>query len=124
MIPILEEVHGCPTTDTACWQKRYLKSDSILAMKKFSKTGDFISSMHDLTSAFDTVKFCVLLEQLSHTGAKEKYWRLIKDWYKNLHTLVHLGATCLNHFLLGEGFAKDQFCPLLFNLMISGSFAG
>ena len=34
------------------------------------------SCFYDFASAFDTVEFCVLLEQLSHAGVKGKCWML------------------------------------------------
>ena len=94
MSPILEDA-GVPQLTQTAYRKKISCSDSIFAghevISRFAKEGDHVySCFYDLSNAFDTVEFCVLLEQLSHAGVKGKCWRLIKDWYKNLHTQVRL----------------------------------
>ena len=42
------------------------------------------SCFYDLASAFDTVEFCVLLENLFHAGIRGKCWRLLRAWYHRL----------------------------------------
>ena len=62
------------------------------AITKFTGEGDNVySCFYDLASAFDTVEFCILLEQLFHACVKGKCWRLMWQWYCNPTSQVKLG---------------------------------
>ena len=79
------------------------------AISRFTAEGDFVySCFHDLASAFDTVEFCMLLEQLSHAGVKGKCWRLIKDWHKNLTTQVRLDNHLSSAFPIQRGICQGS----------------
>ena len=128
MTPILEDA-GVPQLTQTAYRKNVSCSDSIFAghevISKFAKEGDHVySCFYDLTSALDTVEFCVLLEQLSHAGVKGKCWRLIKDWYKNLHTQVRLGNHLSKSFPCWER-EWPRISPIPCSLQPGdGSFAG
>ena len=64
------ETTGIPqATQTAYVQILFFASTE--ALPKFKSQGDnAYSCFYDLTSAFDTVEFCVLLQNLFHAGVK------------------------------------------------------
>ena len=73
----------------------------------------------DLASAFDTVEFCVLLEQLFNAGIKGKCWRLIHDWYCNVTSRVKLGYSLSVPFNIERGIHQGSvLSPTLFNLVM------
>ena len=77
------------------------------------------SCLYDLASAFDTVEFCVLLEELFHTGIKGKCWRLIQQWYHNPMSQVRLGNLPSKPFNINCGIRQGSVLSLtLFNLYI------
>ena len=77
------------------------------------------SCFNDLTSAFDTLEFCVLLEQLFHAGIKGKRWRMIKDWYKDLFTHVRIESQLSKPFPMERGIGQGSvLSPVLFNLVM------
>ena len=79
---------------------------------KFTLEGGLVFCFYDLTSASNTVEFCVLLKQLFHAGIKGKCWRMIKDWYKDLFTYVLIGSQ------LSKPFPVESEIPVLFNLVL------
>ena len=99
-------------------------SDSIFASQevnhKFIDEGDSVyTCYYDLEKAFDTVEFCVLLEQLAHVGIRGKCWRLIKNWHKDLHAQVKVGNLLSCHFPIGRGIHQGSvMSPSLFNLVM------
>ena len=64
------------------------------------------SSFYDLDSAFDTVEFCVLLEELFHAGMKGKYWRLIQQWYCDLMSQAKLDNLLSKPFNISRGICQ------------------
>ena len=74
---------------------------------------------YDLEKAFDTVEFCVLLEQLAHVGIRGKCWRLIKNWHEDLHAQVKVGNFLSCHLPIGRGIRQGSvMSPSLFNLVM------
>ena len=65
------------------------------------------SCFYDLIdSAFDTVEFCVLLEELFHAGVKGKYWRLIQQWYCDLMSQAKLDNLLSKPFNISRGICQ------------------
>ena len=99
-------------------------SDSVFAgveaSAKFLANGDNVySCFYDLASVFDTVEFCVLLENLFHAGVRGKCWRLLRDWYHNLTSQVRLGNHMSDPFTISRGIRQGSvLSPLLFNLVM------
>ena len=49
------------------------------AVRFFTADGDHVySSFYDFQCAFDTIKYCILLEELFNASLKGKLWRIIK----------------------------------------------
>ena len=123
LIPLFDET-GIPQITQTAYRKGVACSDSIFAghevISKFTLEGDLVySCFYDLTSAFDTVEFSVLLEQLSHAGIKGKCWRIIKDWYKDLLTYVRIGSQLSKPFPIERGIRQGSvLSPVLFNLVM------
>ena len=98
--------------------------DSIFASQevnhKFVNEGDSVyTCYYDLEKAFDTVEFCVLLEQLAHVGIRGKCWRLIKNWHEDLHAQVKVGNLLSCHLPIGRGIRQGSvMSPSLFNLVM------
>ena len=100
--------------------------DSIFAgleaERKFVDEVDTVyTSFFDLDSAFDTVKFCVLLCELFNAGVKGKCWRLIQNWHSNITSKVKLGKPLSQSFSISisKGIRKGSvLSPTLFNLSV------
>lgn len=109
---------GIPQLTQTAYRKNVGCSDSIFASQevthKFTSEGDSVyTCYYDLEKAFDTVEFCVLLEQLANAGIREKSWRLIKNWHENLHALVKVGNLFSRHFPTSRGIRQGsciQWC--------------
>ena len=123
MNPIFDEA-GVPQQTQTAYRKGVGCIDSIFAGKesisRLTAEGDCVySCFYDLASAFDTIEFCVLLEQLSHAGVKGKCWRLIKDWHKNLSAQVRLDNHLSRAFQIQRGIRQESvLSPALFNLVM------
>ena len=94
MSVILDESEVPQLTQTA-YRRNVGCRDSIFASQevnhKFINEGDSVyTCYYDLEKAFDTVEFCVLLEQLVHVGIRGKCWRLIKNWHEDFATEVRI----------------------------------
>ena len=86
-IPFLEDSSHPQLTQSA-YRKNVSCVDSIFASQEavrfFTAEGDHVySSFYDLQCAFDTVEYCILLEELFNAGVKGKFWRILKHWYTN-----------------------------------------
>ena len=82
LAPTFENV-GFPSLTQTAYRKQVSSNDSVFtgqeSISKFTSEGDLVySCFYDLSSAFDTVEFCILLEHLFYAGVKGKCWRLIK----------------------------------------------
>ena len=115
---------GIPQPTQTAYREGVSCSDSIFAgleaSKRFVSNGDNVySCFYDLASAFDTVEFCVLLDNLFHAGIKGKCWRLLRAWYHNLTSQVRLGCHMSKPFVISRGIRQGSvLSPLLFNLVM------
>ena len=122
--PILED-SGIPQITQTAYRKGVSCQNSISAsheaIEKFTSDGDTVyTCFHDLASAFDTVEFSVLLEELFNAGICGKSWGLIKNWYCGLVSQVRLGNHLSNPFNITRGIRQGSvLSPLLFNLIIA-----
>ena len=65
------------------------------------------SCFYDLIDrAFDTVEFCVLLEELFHAGVKGKYWRFTQQWYCDLMSQAKLDNLLSKPFNISRGICQ------------------
>ena len=89
-------------------------------MRFFTYEGDHVSSsLYDLQCAFETVEYCILLEELFNAGLKGKLWRIIKHWYTNPTSCVRVCNETSAHFSIGRGVRQGSVLSLtLFNLVL------
>ena len=89
-------------------------------MRFFTAEGDHVySSFYDLQCAFDTVEYCILLEELFNAGLKGKLWRIIKHWYTNSTSCTGVCNKTSTHFSIGRGVRQGSvLSPTLFNLVL------
>ena len=89
-------------------------------MRFFTAEGDHIySSFYDLQCAFDTVEYCILLEELFNASLKGKLWRIIKHLYTNPTKCVRVCNKTSAHFSIGRGVRQGSvLSPTLFNLVL------
>ena len=117
--PLLEAA-GIPQVTQTAYREGVSCTDSVFsgleATAKFQADGDnTCTCFYDLASAFDTVEFSVLLENLFHAGVRGKCWRLLRDWYHNLTSQVRLGSHTSESFGIRQG---SVLSPMLFNLVM------
>ena len=121
--PLLEDA-GVPQISQTAYKKGVSCQDSIFASQeanaKFISEGDNVySCFYDLASAFDTVKFSVLLEELFRVGVKGKCWQLIRQWYCDPVSQVKLGNQLSKPFYIRCGICQGSvLSPSLFNLVM------
>ena len=119
--PILEDA-GVPQIYPTAYREGISCQVSIFAEQetntKFTREGDNVySCFYDLASAFDTVEFCVLLEELFHAGVKGKCWRLMQQWYRDPINQVRLGNSLSKSFNVNRGIRPGSvLSPTLLNL--------
>jgi len=81
LAPTFENV-GFPSLTQTAYRKQVSSYDSVFtgqeSISKFTSEDLVYSCFYDLSSAFDTVEFCILLEHFFHADVKGKCWRLIK----------------------------------------------
>ena len=107
IVPFLEDSSRPQLTQSA-YRKNVSCVDSIFAshgaVRFFTAEGDHVySSFYDLQCAFDTVEYCILLEELFNAGLKGKLWRIIKHWYTNPASCVRVCNKTSAHFSIGRG---------------------
>ena len=118
------EAAGIPQATQSAYRKGVSCTDSIFAgmeaLARFRSSGDNVySCFYDLASAFDTVEFCVLLDNLFHAGVRGKCWRLLCEWYCNLTSQVRLGTYRSEPFTISRGIRQGSvLSPMLFNLVM------
>ena len=121
--PLLEDAGVSQISQTA-YKKGVSCQDSIFASQeanaKFISEGDNVySCFYDLASAFDTLEFSVLLEELLRVGVKGKCWRLIRQWYCDPVSQVKLGNQLSKPFYIRRGIRQGSvLSPSLFNLVM------
>ena len=121
--PLLEAA-GIPQATQTAYREGVSCTDSVFsgleATAKFQADGDnTYTCFYDLASAFDTVEFSVLLENLFHAGVRGKCWRLLRDWYHNLTSQVRLGSHTSESFTISRGIRQGSvLSPMLFNLVM------
>ena len=121
--PLLEDA-GVPQISQTAYKKGVSCQDSIFASQeanaKFISEGDNVySCFYDLASAFDTVEFSALLEELFRVGVKGKCWRLIRQWYCDPVSQVKLGNQLSKPFYIRRGIRQGSvLSPTLFNLVM------
>ena len=123
MLPILSDRNIPQLTQTA-YQRGVSCADATFTcqetISKFIQDGDSVySCFYDLASAFDTVEYPVLLSHLKNSGISGKTWRLIKDWYSDVHSYVRVGKATSSSFIVSRGVRQGSvLSPLLFLLVI------
>ena len=121
--PLLEAA-GVPQATQTAYREGVSCTDSMFAsmeaLAHFKSNGDNVySCFYDLASAFDTVEFCVLLQNLFQAGIRGKCWRLLHDWYSNLSSQVRLGNHLSESFPICRGIRQGSvLSPMLFNLVM------
>ena len=93
---------------------------SMEACAHLRLNGDHVySCFYDLASAFDTVEFCVLLQNLFRARVTGKCWRLLRNGYSNLTSQVQLGSHISKPFSICCGIRQGSVLyPVLFNLIM------
>ena len=123
IVPFLED-SSCPQLTQSAYRKNVSCVDSIFASQEavrfFTAEGDHVySSFYDLQCAFDTVEYCILLEELFNAGLKCKLWKIIKYWYTNPTSCVRVCNKISAHFSIGRGVRQGSvLSPTLFNLVL------
>ena len=84
MLPVLSD-NCTPHLNQTAYQHGVSSPDATFScqetISKFISDGDSVySCFYDLASAFDTVKYPVLLSHLEKAGVSGEAWRLTKDW--------------------------------------------
>ena len=121
--PILDDMDIPQLTQTA-YRRGASCQDSIFAgmegIANFVNDKENVyTCFYDLASAFDTVEFSVLLEELFLAGIRGKCWRLIRNWYSSLVSQVKLGAYISRPFNVSHGIRQGSvLSPTLFNLVL------
>ena len=125
--PVLDDV-GIPQVTQTAYRKGVGCQDSIFAGKEstdlFIQGGDnVLTCFYDLASAFDTVEFSILLEELFRVGLQGKCWRLIHNWHLGLTSQVSLGKKLSQSFSISRGI-RLWLCAFPNSLQLSaGSIA-
>ena len=123
MLPVLSD-NIVPRLNQTAYQRGVSCSDVTFAcqetISKFIRDGDSIySCFYDLSSAFDTVEYPTLLSHLKRTGISGKAWRLVKNWYSNIHSTVRIGDQTSPSFSVSRGVRQGSvLSPTLFLLVI------
>ena len=121
--PMLEAA-GIPQVTQTAYREGVSCTDSMFASMEacahLRSNGDHVySCFYDLASAFDTVEFCVLLQNLFQAGVRGKCWRLLRNWYSNLTSQVRLGSHISKPFSICRGIRQGSvLSPVLFNLIM------
>ena len=107
MLPVLSD-NIVPHLNQTAYQRGVSCSDATFAcqetISKFICDRDSIySCFYDLSSAFDTVEYLTLLSRLKRTGISGKAWRLVKNWYSNIHSTVRIGGQTSPSFSVNRG---------------------
>ena len=121
--PILDDADILQISQTA-YRKGVSCQDSIFA--RIEANSRFVienekvyTCFYDLASAFDTVEFSILLDELFQAGISGKCWRLVRNWYSNLVSQVKLGTHLSKSFNISRGIRQGLvLSPTLFNLVI------
>ena len=118
------EAAGIPQITQTAYREGVSCTDSMFASMEacthLRSNGDHVySCFYDLASAFDTVEFCVLLQNLFQAGVGGKCWRLLRNWYSNLTSQVRLGSHISKPFPICRGIRQGSvLSPVLFNLIM------
>ena len=59
--------------------------------------------LFDMEKGFDSVEIPVLLRHLYNTGINGKFWRIIKSWYSNSFSRVHINNQLSEPFTVERG---------------------
>ena len=65
--------------------------------------------LYNLQKAIDSVEFPVLLKRLFDMGVNSKTWRILRSWYTNCQSSVHLRQHVSPSFPLGCGVIEARF---------------
>ena len=82
-------------------------------IRKYMSEGSVVHMcLYDLSKAFDSVEYPVLLKRLFDVGINGKLWRLLKDWYKGAACVVRsngrLSERCQARFGVITDFIFDR----------------
>jgi hypothetical protein len=74
----------------------------------------------DLSKAFDTVQYGLLLDKLQSMGVNDRLYRWFKNYFSERQTCVKIGTTCGEILDQSLGLIQGSIvAPLLFNLYVS-----
>ena len=107
MMPILIDA-GIPHENQTAYIKKVSCADAIFAtqevIRKYMSEGSVVhTSLYDLSKAFDSVEYPVLLKRLFDVGINGKLWRLLKDWYKRAACVVRSNGRLSEDFPISRG---------------------
>ena len=119
MLPVLSD-NIVPHLNQNTYQRGVSCSDITYAcqetISKFIHEGNSIDScFYDLLSAFDTIEYSILLSHLKRSSISGKAWRLVMNWYSNVHSTVRIGGQSSPSFSVSRGVRQGSvLSPTLF----------
>ena len=118
--PILDDVHSPQLTKMAYRRGPSCQDSRMEGIANFVNDKEKVYTyFYDLASAFDTVEFSALLEELFQAGIRGKSLRLIRNWYTNLVSQVKVFAYISRPFNISRGICQGSvLSPTLFNLVL------
>ena len=115
---------GLPHPNQSAYRKGVSCADAIFATQEMinrymQEDCSVFMCLYDLQKAFDLVEIPVLLHRLFEAGVNSKTWRLLRDWYHNCNSTVHVGCHTSSTFQLQQGVRQGSvLSPSLFLLVM------
>ena len=115
---------GVPHPNQSAYRKSVSCADAIFATQEvlnryLLEGGKVHMCLYDLEKAFDSVEFPVVLRRLFNVGVNSKTWRILRSWYTDGQSSVHLGQHLSSPFPLGRGVRQGSILsPALFLLVM------
>ena len=116
----LREEQGFPDQLQTAYQKGVSCIDAIFATQEIlsnhlQEGGTPYLCLFDMEKAFDSVEFPTLLQHLFNRGINGKFWRLIKNWYKNAQSRIRINNQLSEPFTVQRGVKQGSvLSPTLF----------